>query len=220
MVGIHRLRPGKRSVQARQYAYLERSASRSVTPTESNTTQMKRLLFAMLLLLAMAQPARSQMVAVQTNALDYVALGTLNLQAQVSFAQNYSAFLEGRWNPWTFGQGEDATRLGYRKASVGVRYWPWYVYSGLWVAASFQLSELDRINFMNMDKLEAHGGSGAGLSLGYSFMILPFLNLDFGAGLCYTRYSSYVTNGVPSSNGSLSVFQPDFLSASIVYVFK
>ena len=71
-----------------------------------------------------------------------------------------------------------------------------------------------------MDKLEAHGGSGAGLSLGYSFMILPFLNLDFGAGVCYTRYNSYVTNGVPSSTGSLSLFQPDFLSASIVYVFK
>lgn len=190
-----------------QYAYL------------NSTIRMKRLALIVALALLTVMPAKAQIFAIQTNALDYAALGTLNLQAQVSFAQNYSVFIDGRWNPWTFGTSENPLQLGQRKLSAGVRFWPWYVYSGWWVAASFQWSALDVRGLFKQPEIHARGGLGGGVSFGYSFMLAPHLNLDLGAGVCYTRYTSFVAGNDPDTKGTQSFFQPDFLSASIVYVF-
>ncbi len=182
------------------------------------STAMKRIIVILAITVMAALPAKSQIISVQTNALDWAALGTINLQGQVSFAQNYSVFVEGRLNPWKFNGGQ--MQLGQRKLSMGVRYWPWYVYSGMWVAASAQVSSLDFNGIFKMDKIHATGGVGAGLSVGYSFMLSKVLNLDLGAGLCVTRYRSYVVNDLPDDKGSQSFIQPDFLSASLVYVFR
>ncbi len=179
---------------------------------------MKRTLVLVVLVFLAALPAKSQIFAVQTNAMDWAAMGTINLQAQVSFAQNYSVFVDGRLNPWKFKS--DQVQLGQRKASVGLRFWPWYVYSGFWVAASAQISSLDFQGIFKMDKVNAKGGVGAGLSLGYSIMLNKVLNLDLGAGVCVTRYQSYVVNDLPNDKGTQSFVQPDFLSVSLVYVFR
>lgn len=181
---------------------------------------MKRLIIVFSFLLAMALPAKSQIVAVQTNLLDYAALGTINLQAQVSFAQNYSVFVDGRINPWKFGDPQDPVLLNHKKISAGLRFWPWYVYSGWWFAASVQWSDFNRRHIFNTPNVAASKGVGGGISAGYSFMLHKNLNLDLGAGICYTRYASYVVNDLPNDKGTQSFFQPDFLSVSLVYVFR
>lgn len=197
-------------MQAKQYAYLFLKF----------IVFMKRLLVVLSFLLVTALPGRAQIVAVQTNLLDYAALGTLNLQAQVSFAQNYSVFVDGRINPWKFGNPEDPTQLAHKKLSAGLRFWPWYVYSGWWVGASVQWSDFTRRKFFKLPDVVAKNGVGGALSFGYSFMLHKNLNLDLGAGICVTRYSSYVVNNIPDDKGSQTFVEPDFLSVSLVYVFK
>ncbi len=183
-------------------------------------SRMKRLLIVFSFLLLIALPGRGQIVAIQTNAVDLAALGTLNLQAQISFAQNFSAYVDGRINPWRFGAADNPVQMKFRKASVGVRYWPWYVYSGWWVSASVQWSSYDRHNIFNTPNVVASHGMGGGLSAGYSFMLHKNLNLDVGGGVCYTRYRSYVVNNLPDNKGTQSFFEPDFISVSLVYVIR
>ena len=212
MVSNRIVSPRVQPVQAMQYAYIFLSFFRFF--------HMKRLLLVLSFLLLMAIPGRGQIVAVQTNLLDYAALGTLNLQAQISFAQHFSAFVDGRINPWQFGQAENPVKLKHKKVSAGLRFWPWYVYSGWWFAASVQWSDFDRHNIFKTPNVLASKGFGGGLSAGYSFMLHKNLNLDVGAGICYTRYQSYVVNNIPDNKGTQSFFQPDFLSVSLVYVFR
>lgn len=197
-------------MQAMQYAYL----------LLKFIVFMKRLLIVLSFLLVTAFTGRAQIVSVQTNVLDYAALGTLNLQAQVSFAQNYSVFVDGRINPWKFGNAEDPMQLAHKKLSAGLRFWPWYVYSGWWVGASVQWSDFTRRKIFKLPNVVAKNGVGGGLSFGYSFMLHKNLNLDLGAGVCVTRYSSYVVNDIPDNKGSQTFVEPDFLSVSLVYVFK
>ncbi|MBR4809865.1 MAG: DUF3575 domain-containing protein [Bacteroidales bacterium] len=60
----------------------------------------KTLLIAFLALICTT--AGAQKVAVGTNVVDWVNLGTANIEAGLSIGQHFSAFVGGRYNPWSF----------------------------------------------------------------------------------------------------------------------
>ena len=185
---------------------------------------MKRLLFVVMCLWALTIPARAQKVAVQTNLLDWAALATINAEAQISFAQHYTFDVYGRYNPWTFGaDSENPWVLQQRSVAVGVRYWPWYVYSGWWFSPKFIWREFNWSGVFTQNTTTGTRGEGLSLRAGYSLMVNSHFNIEFGAGVCGLRYSHYdiiKPDGSSLGNkGSQSFIQPDFLSVALVYVF-
>lgn len=119
-------------------------------------------------------------LAISTNLVDWVDLATVNFSIEYAFARHWSADIVYGYNGWDFKQG--ALKDKRRSVSVGVRYWPWYSYSGAWVRPFLGAESSDAaglpVKFLNgtCDRF------GAGFSAGYSLMLSRHLNLDFGVG--------------------------------------
>lgn len=119
-------------------------------------------------------------LAISTNLVDWADLATVNFSVEYAFARHWSADIVYGFNNWDFKDG--ALKDKRRSVNIGVRYWPWYSYSGAWVrpflgtesscAAGLPVKFLNG----NFDRF------GAGFSAGYSLMLSRHLNLDFGVG--------------------------------------
>lgn len=123
-------------------------------------------------------------VELSTNLFDWAYLGTINLDAGVSVARHLSVHAGLKYNPWTFklSDGPITQMQNQQKtASLGVRWWPWYVFSGWWVAGKVQYSDYANTGVWRQayDKGKA---LGAGISAGYTLMINKHFNVEFGAG--------------------------------------
>ena len=70
---------------------------------------------------------------------------------------------------------------------------------------------------------EEGDGYGIGFSAGYSYMLHPNLNLEFGVGLWtgVKKYTAYdcPSCGVTTGSGTKSFIMPNELLLSLVYVF-
>ena len=186
---------------------------------------MKRLFVSVVLVFACFS-AGAQRVSVQTNALDILALGTLNGEVNVAVARHISLFAGGRYNPWTFTQKEPSCIIQnqQRTAYAGVRWWPWYIHSGWWFAAKGQWQEYTNTGIWRAALKEGRGGLGGGLSLGYTYMLSKHFNIECGAGAWVVHYKEYNFYDSPAKlssrhTGPATLFYPDFLSVSFVYVF-
>lgn len=155
---------------------------------------MKKCILAVLLAhLACLLPA--QELSLSTNLLDWANLGTVNAQAGCSFSRHLSLHAGGRYNNWNYGSVERGNPFQNRArtAWLGVRYWPWNVYSSWWFGARAQVEEYNRGGLIRKTKTEEGTAFGAGLALGYSRMLDKHWNLDFGLGFwagrtLYTQY--------------------------------
>lgn len=186
---------------------------------------MKRALLLLLLGLA-GLSASAQRVAVQTNVLDWAALGTVNAELNVAVARHFSVMAGGRYNPWSFtGHNPECTIMNqHTTAYAGVRYWPWYVHSGWWFAAKGQWQEYANTGIWRAALKEGKGGLGGGLSLGYTYMLAKHFNLEFGAGMWVVHYKEHHFYDSPAKlsvrkEGPATFVYPDFLSVSFAYVF-
>ncbi len=186
---------------------------------------MKRILLLAVFALA-GLSASAQRVSVQTNILDWAALGTINGEMNVAVSRHISLFAGGRYNPWTFTQEKPACTIQnqQRTAYAGMRYWPWYVHSGWWFALKGQWQEYTNTGIWRAALKEGRGGLGGGLSLGYTYMLTKHLNLDFGLGAWVVHYKEYNFYDSPAKlsvrhEGPATLFYPDFLSVSLSYVF-
>ena len=184
---------------------------------------MRRLL--VLLVLFISVGAHAQKVAIGTNVVDWAYLGTANIESGVSIGQHFSAFVGGRFNPWPFYSERRDKEMynSVRNAYVGMRYWPWYVYSGWWVALKGQYEQFMTGGIWR-PIVESGTAIGAGLSGGYTVMLHKNINLEFGMGvkggryLDYTRYQCSDCQEIITS-GSRNFFQMDNLVIAFVYVF-
>lgn len=119
-------------------------------------------------------------LAISTNLMDWLDLGTANLSVEYAFARRWSADVVTEYNFLSLRGG--ALKDKRRGVTVGVRYWPWHTYSGFWVRPFMGAESSDAaglpLKFLNKrcDRF------GAGVSGGYSLMIARNLNLDFGIG--------------------------------------
>ena len=166
----------------------------------------------------------AQKVSVSTNALDYVALGTMNLDVSYAFSRHWSAVAGVRYNPFTFMKGNPQRQFQCRQQSysAGVRMWPWHIWSGWWFASKIRYQEY---NVGGIQSPETREGDrlGMGLYSGYAHMISDHFNIEFGLGLWagwdyYKRYNCPMC-GIRIEEGRGGFLLPDDVMVSLVYVF-
>ena len=151
--------------------------------------------FVLALCLIMTPALSAQEFSLSTNVLDWANLGTANLQAGLSVSRHLSLHAGARYNNWNFGSAEKGTAFQNRArtASLGMRIWPWNVYSSWWMGLKAQLEEYNRGGVFRRELTEEGTAAGVGLGFGYSRMISNHWNLDFGLGgwfgkAWYTQY--------------------------------
>ena len=185
---------------------------------------MKVKIILSLLLLSWSVHSGAQKFSVSTNLLDYVALGTMNVDGSYAFSRHWSATVGVRYNPFTFMKGNPQSQFQYRQQSysAGVRMWPWHIWSGWWFASKIRYQEY---NFGGILSAETREGDRMGLGLysGYTYMLSRHFNIEFGLGLWagwdyYTKYTCPMC-GIKIEEGSRGFILPDDVMVSLVYVF-
>ena len=89
---------------------------------------MKKLFILVLLVLVTGhRHMDARKFSVSTNVMDYINLGTLNLEASYGFSQHWSLNAGAKFNPFTFKLKDDGSQMQNRQQSyeIGVRLWPW-----------------------------------------------------------------------------------------------
>lgn len=144
---------------------------------------MKHLKIVLLaaLLLAGSHICKAQRWGISTNVVDWAYFGTMNVEFTGAVHQHWSLNLATRYNPWTWRKGENQLQERTRTASVGTRYWFWYVYSGWWLGARAQWEEYNRGGLLSK-RTEEGDAYGLALSAGYTLMLHKNLNIEFGLG--------------------------------------
>ena len=196
---------------------------------------MKRIsliLSAAVLLLA-HQEAFAQKVAVGTNIVEWAHLLTPNASVQYATGQHFSLEAAARYNCWSWRTGgtlserrQNEIKARQQAYSLGVRWWPWNVYSGWWAAARLQYQEYDYggLSFMKwLPNNEAGDAFGAVLLGGYALQLHKHWDLEFGLGIwggrkTFTKYCCPYC-GLIVDKGSKWFFQPDQAMISVVYIF-
>ena len=185
---------------------------------------MLMILSVSFLTLCVAVPADGRRFSLSTNVIDYLNLGTLNLEASYGFSRHWSMNMGVRYNPFTFRHPADGTPMQNRKQSyeLGARFWPWHVFSGWWVAAKGKYQEYNYGGVFSPETEEGDG-YGIGFSAGYSYMLHPNLNLEFGLGF-WTGVRKYTVYDCPAcgqvtESGTRGFILPNELLLSLVYVF-
>ena len=152
--------------------------------------------------------------------------GTINADFGISVAQHWSIHAAGRSNPWTFHYTADGER--YRDiqyvASLGARWWAWYVYSGWWAGAKVQWANFMGKNILSNKLQDGRNATGLGLQGGYTLMLSKHLNLDFGLGVwggALFRHEVYDAEAQTTRTygGTAWFIAPDSISISLMYVF-
>ncbi len=179
--------------------------------------------------------AEAQRISVGTNAVEWLNLGTVNGELGVGINRFFSFHVGARYNNWSFrksspedrfeeptGESEKQFENRKRAFSAGLRYWPWYYFSGLWFYLRGQWMEYNRGGLINHSAEEGEA-YGVGIGAGYSYMLSKHWNVEFGIGLWggkkeFTKYNC--TNcGRVIGEGKKSFILPDDAFVSIVYLF-
>lgn len=165
----------------------------------------------------------AQRFTAATNFLDYACLGTMNLECAYSVSRCWNLTFDLRYNPFTFRKGlPDQFQLRQRSCGLGVRFWPWHTWSGWWFAGKARYQEY---NFGGIRSSQTEEGDRAGLGLyaGYTYMLSPDFNLEFGLGVWggHDRFSRYACQncGLTEVSGQRWFILPDDIKIALVYVF-
>ena len=185
---------------------------------------MRRIITAAAVIICSTVGARAQQWSVGTNAIDWLNFGTMNIEASAAVAQHISINASARYNPWTFNASDPATQLQNREQTyrVGMRYWPWHIYSGWWIGTAAQYQEYNRGGILSRETEEGDA-FGLSLSAGYTLMVHRFVNLEFGAGIwggqkAYTRFACPSCGRIMDS-GRKWFLMPNDLLVSVVLIF-
>lgn len=165
-----------------------------------------------------------QRVSVSTNLVGYLDLATLNAEASYACSRHWSAVAAFRYNPWTFNGGRPGKQFHRRQQSyaVGGRYWLWHTFSGWWFSGKLQYQEYNTGGIIDRSADEGDR-YGVGVGAGYTYMIHPHLNMEFGIGL-WGGYGTYVSYSCPScgltvGRGDGFFILPNDIMVSLSYVF-
>ena len=185
----------KKKISKNRYVYLfqERILAEAGYFRRKNFAMKKiNILVAALAALLLSGNAAAQNMYVATNLLDYLNLGTINVEFGLNPLPKWSFYARGRYNPFTFNiYGQKQNRVA--GVALGARYWFWYTNSG-WFLNSHMGGSL--YNTGGIKDEYAYEGAAGSLTFGggYSLMLNERWNLDFalglqGGGTSYTRYS-------------------------------
>lgn len=183
---------------------------------------MNKLLLVLVAGLLTGVGLRGQELSVSANMIDCLDRGTMNLEASCGIARHWTVSAGVKYNPFTFGKGDESRQDRQRLASAGARWWPWHVYSGWWLGAKLQYQEYNSGGFRSPTTSEGDR-YGGGVSAGYTYMISPHFNLDFGLGMWsgYDRYTAYACPrcGRIVESGAKMFVLPNDLLLSVTYLF-
>lgn len=175
-----------------------------------------------LLMLLTARQLGAQDLSISTNVIDYVNLGTFNLEASYGISKNWTVNASAKYNPFTYRPQGDELRSRQRSVSAGVRYWPWHIFSGWWLSTSLRYQEYNIGGYESLMTQEGDrfGGTFGG---GYSYMLTPSLNLEFGLSFwtgydIYTRYAC-ATCGKKLGDGTKFFMLPSDILLGLTYIF-
>lgn len=177
-----------------------------------------------LLLSLAAEVTNAQKMSLSTDLLGYAELGTLNVDASYALDRKWSITAGARYNPFTYHKGDEDEQFQYRQLSysLGARLWPWHTWSGWWFAGKLRYQEYNQGGLVSRETEEGDR-FGTGIYSGYTHMLAPHFNLEFGVGL-WAGLSSYKVYSCPScgitiEEGTKYFLLPDDFMISIVYVF-
>ena len=167
---------------------------------------------------------------VSTNLVDWAWFGTINGEAQFSVSRRLSLDANAKYNNWTFKNDiiTERMRTAQRTFAAGLRFWPWYVYSGWWVGAKAQYQEYSRGGLFKVLEKEEGNAFGLALSGGYSVQIKRWLDIDFGLGVWggMTDYVLWQLDGASCpacgrriDQGSKFFVLPNEVYVSIAFIF-
>lgn len=186
--------------------------------------KIRILLLSLPFMLSLAFTAEAKKISVSTNLLGYAALGTMNAEISYSVARRWNVTADFRYNPFTFGQENPQKQFQIRQQAyaLGARYWFWHTMSGWWVSSKLRYQEYNCGGILSR-QTEEGDRFGAGLYSGYTHMLAPHLNMEFGVGFwsgmsVYKRYSCQKC-GLTIEQGRKFFILPDDITISLVYVF-
>ncbi len=190
---------------------------------------MKRIIAIAVTLFAAASfmNVHAQKYGIGINGAEMLYYGTLNAEASVSVARRITVDAKAHYNPWAYNHSDVETEVHrkQRSAELGIRYWPWHVYSGWWAGLGGRWQEYNRNGlYISRDDLTEEGDAyGAGVSGGYTMMLRPNLNIEFGlgmwAGKTYYRTYDCPTCGMPVKEGEKWFVLPSEAIVSLMYIF-
>ena len=177
----------------------------------------------LLLFLCLSNIALAQRFTLSTNLLEYANLGTLNLDASFGVAKKWSLVAGVKYNPFSFNSRENGRFYNRQHSwSAGAKYWLWHINTGWWFGSRLRYQEYSSGGLLK-ETAEEGDRYGMGFYAGYSYMLHPHLNLEFGAGLwtggAVYKVFSCPTCGRTIAQGSKMFVLPDDLMISLVYVF-
>ena len=185
---------------------------------------MKKTIIILIASLGLALSASAQNWAVSTNVTDYVSLGTVNAQVCAGVGRRVTMEASGRYNTWIFHKGDPDRQMQnkHRTFALGMRYWPWHIYSGWWVSCMAQYQEYNRGGIFS-PRTEEGDAFGLSAGAGYALMVHENLNLDFGLAV-WGGQKTYVTYACPScgritGKGGKWFFMPNEIRVAVQYIF-
>lgn len=184
---------------------------------------VKYVLIAFMAFLS-ANASYGQRISVSTDLLGYLDFATLNAEASYAVSRHWSVAASVRYNPWTFNKDKPGKQLQDRQQSyaAGARYWLWHTYSGWWFSGKLQYQEYNTGGLPD-PSTEEGDRFGIGAGAGYTYMLHPHLNIEFGIGLWggYGRYVYYScpSCGLTTEKGEGAFLLPNDVMISLSYVF-
>lgn len=183
-----------------------------------------KIVLVTLIFLCVPRMVSAQRASVSTNTLTWVNLGTINAEGSLSVSKHMTVFAGAKYNPWNIRTKSKQAFYNQQTAGyAGVKYWPWHVYSGWWFGAKAQYQNFEEAGVFSEGLIKGNA-LGAGISMGYSMMITPKFNIDFGIGgwggrfLDYTRYEDFFGFELLESGPRNFVFL-DNLIIAVAYIF-
>lgn len=122
--------------------------------------------------------------SISTNLFDWADLGTINLDAGFALSRHFSLQAGVKYNPWSITPSKGEYSLIQNQqlsGSLGMRYWPWYVFSGWWICAKAQYCDFSETGIWR-PALDTGKAVGGGLSTGYTILMTKHFNIELGAG--------------------------------------
>lgn len=158
--------------------------------------------------------------SIGTNLVEWMNLGTMNIQCGMSLTRHFTLHAEGRINPFEWQHSGKALMNKQASARISARYWPWFIYSG-WNMEGGALYSRYRTGGILSPETEEGDAFGISLSGGYSLMVTRRINIEFGIGLWggvkwYTLYEKPKC-GKLISQGEKFFIAPDEINISIVF---
>lgn len=178
----------------------------------------------MCVIILLPRTSDAQKISLETNIVEWANLGTVNLECGVSVSRHFSVIAGTKYNPWTFNKTDGYPMYNQQTTGyAGVRYWPWYVFSGWWIGAKGQYRNYSKTGIWR-PSLETGSIIGAGLSFGYTLMLHKSLNIEFGAGCFAGRQIKYTLYECPKCMdvrdiGPRNYIGLDDVSISLMYLF-